>query len=348
MARLSEIPYVLRTVGPFTFAKRIYIEIAEDGVFNMAAAVAYYWLLAIFPLVIFLASLATVLPKKPKEALEFRVTVWIYDNLTKEVADAVWVKFHDILKEPKIGLLSVGVLLTLWAASNGMNATMAALDRCYNVTKPRRFIHQRGISILITISGVLIALMLALLLPVTTILIKIAERSPEYVPEFARGGTKTGLDIARYSLGVTLVILLVSSIYHFGVSIRRRWTLITPGAVFAVFGVMAMGYAFNWYIAHFGQASYNKTYGVLGGVVIVLLLFNFYAVIFLIGAEINSEIDFAVLEGQERTGEDPLEDVHDNGELENFKRQLRRRGAKFLEHRHRRKGQSDSSADDLA
>ena len=339
MARLSEIPYVLRTVGLWTFCKRIYREISDDGVFNMAAAVAYYWLLAIFPLVIFLASIATVLPVGPKEALKYRITVWIYSNLTKDVADAVFIKFEKILDTPNVGLLSVGLLLTLWAASNGMNATMVALDRCYNITKPRPFLHQRGLSIVITMCGVFIMLLLAMLLPVTSVLMNYFERSPDYVPAFARGGTKLLIDVARYSVGITLVILLVSSIYQFGVSIRRRWTLVTPGAVFAVFGVMAMAYGFNWYVERFGEASYSKTYGVLGGVVIVLLLFNLYAVVFLIGAEINSEIDFAVLEGREREGDDPVPDAHEAGEMERFRSQLERRGARFLE-THRKRAQA--------
>lgn len=353
MARLSEIPYVIRTVGAWTFCKRIYCEVSEDGVFNMAAAVAYYWLLAMFPLVIFLASLATVLPAGPKEALRFRITVWIYANLTQEVADAVWIKFDSILREPKIGLLSIGLLLTLWAASNGMNATMTALDRCYNVTKPRPFIFQRGLSIVITISGVTIALLLALLLPVTTVILNYFERSPDYVPPFARGGAKMAIDIARYSIGITLVILLVSTVYQFGVSIRRRWTLVSPGAVFAVFGIMAMAWAFNWYVDHFGTQSYNKTYGVLGGVVIVLLLFNYYAVVFLIGAEINSEIDYAVLQGRLEEGEDPVPEAHDDpSELERFRRSLEKHGAKFIEIHRKRAAKVEkaegASADDAS
>lgn len=332
MARLTEIPYVLRTVGPFAFIKRIWLEIGEDGVLNMAAAVAYYWLLALFPLVIFLASLATIMPAAAKKATHERVTTWIYTNLTKEAADSVWIKFDSMIQTPNVGLLSIGLLVTLWAASNGMNATMTALDRCYNVTKPRPFVQQRGIAILVTLCGVFLVLLIGLLLPVTSAILNyLGRESAGYVPSFAAGGARLTLDILRYSIGITLVILLVSSIYHFGVSIRRRWTLVTPGAVFAVFGVMGMAYAFNSYLKYFGAESYDKTYGALGGVVILLFLFYLYAVVFLIGAEINSEIDFAVLNERAELGEDPLPEAHEPGEIEQFKRQLEKRGAKFLE-----------------
>lgn len=331
MARLREIPYVMRTVGPWTFVKRIYTEVGDDGVFNMAAAVAFYWLLAIFPLLIFLTSLASVMPEGAKLRTKAKLVDWIYSNLAKEAADAVWLNVKDIIETPRGGLLSVGLLLTLWTASNGMNATMTALDRCYNVTKPRPFIQQRGVAILITLATVLIALLVIVLLPITSLVLAYFQRSETYVPEFAQTGTRMFIDVCRYGVGVTLVILLVSSIFQFGVSIRRRWTLVTPGAVFAVFGVMAMAYGFNWYVAHFGAASYNKTYGALGGVVILLFLFYLYAVVFLIGAEINSEIDFAVLHDRVAQGSDPLPDIHEPGEIERFRRQLKKHGAEFLD-----------------
>lgn len=328
MARLSEVPFVLRTVGLWTFCKRIYREVTDDGVFNMAAAVAFYWLLALFPLLIVLTSLAGVMPANAKHETLRRITLWIYTNLTKEAADTVYLNVKPIIENPRGGILSIGLLLTLWAASNGMNATMTALDRCYNVTKPRPFVKQRGVAIGITLTGMAIVLLLGLLLPVTSAILKYFEHSSEYVPAFAVGGTRMLIDVARYSIGVFLVILLVSSIYQFGVSIRRRWTLVTPGAVFAVFGVMAMAYGFNWYVQHFGAQSYNKTYGALGGVVILLLLFYLYAVVFLIGAEINSEIDFEVIGLASDATTDPLPHIHKADELEKFRKQIEMRRAR--------------------
>lgn len=322
MARLREVPYVLKKVGPVEFAKRIFREIGEDGVFNMAAAVAFYWLLALFPLVIFLTSLAAVMPDGVKETLMERVTVWIYSNFAKEAADTVYLNIKAVVDHPRGGLLSLGLFLTLWAASNGMNSTMTALDRCYDITRPRPFWLQRLVAIAITLGGVIIVLIIVLLLPVTSIVLKYFDRSSEYVPTFAQSSTRFAINFSRYALGVTLVILLVSTVYQFGTSIRRRLTLISPGAVFTVFGVMGMAYGFNLYMRLFGAESYNKTYAGLGGVIILLLMFYLYAVVFLIGAEVNSEIDFEVMGAKNDEGLDPLPRIYEPAEMEKFRRQM--------------------------
>jgi membrane protein len=326
MARLGEVPYVIRKIGVVEFARRLLREISADGVFNMAAAVAFYWLLALFPLLIFLTSLAAILPQDTKLLLDDKITTWIYSNLAKEAADAVWGNFQKVLKEPRGGLLSLGLVLTLWAASNGMNATMAALDRCYDVTKPRPFWLQRLVAIGVTVGVVAVVLMVIVLLPVTTLVLKYFDRSSEFVPTFAQSSTVLAINVSRYALGVLLVILLVSSIYQFGVSIRRRLTLISPGAVFTVFGVMAMAYGFNWYLQHFGAESYNKTYAGLGGVIILLLMFYLYAVVFLIGAEINSEIDFEVMGVLNDETSDPLPRIHAREDIERYRRMAEKRG----------------------
>jgi membrane protein len=326
MARLGEVPYVIKKLGVVEFVRRILREMSVDGVFNMAAAVAFYWLLALFPLLIFLTSLAAILPEGAKGLVDEKITTWIYSNLAKQAADAVWGNFQEVLKTPRGGLLSLGLVLTLWAASNGMNATMAALDRCYDVTKPRPFWLQRLVAIAITLGMVSIVLVVVVLLPVTSIVLKYFDRSSEYVPTFAQGGTRFAINFSRYALGVLLVILLVSSIYQFGVSVRRRLTLISPGAVFTVFGVMAMAAGFNWYLQRFGAESYNKTYAGLGGVIILLLLFYLYAVVFLIGAEINSEIDFEVMGVLNEEGSDPLPRIHLREDVERYRRQAEKRG----------------------
>lgn len=326
MARLGEVPYVIKKIGFVEFGKRLLREISADGVFNMAAAVAFYWLLALFPLMIFLTSLAGILPVGAKDTLMERITIWIYTNLTKEAADTVYLNVKTVVDRPRGGLLSIGLALTLWAASNGMNATMTALDRCYDVTKPRVFWAQRLIAIAITVGVVAVVLAVILLLPVTTLVLNYFDKSSEYVPSFAQSTTRLAINISRYALGVLLVILLVSSIYQFGVSIRRRLTLISPGAVFTVFGVMAMAYGFNWYLQSFGAESYNKTYAGLGGVIILLLMFYLYAVVFLIGAEINSEIDFEVMGVLNEEGADPLPHIHKREDIERYRRQVEKRG----------------------
>jgi membrane protein len=295
MARLREVIPVLRTVGPWTFFKRIIREVIDDDVFSMAASVAYYWLFAIFPLLIFLVSLLPLLPVAMREDVKKQLQA----QLTQYVPQAsagVMENVKSVLDTPRAGLMSIGILLTLWAASNGISQTMAALDRCYDIARPRGFFAHRGVSILITIGFVFSIILVLLLIPISGVMLDILTKTipADRMPGWLQGGARWGIDIARYSVGLTLVMLIISSVYQFGVAVRRRWTLITPGAVVCVAFVVLSGWGFSEYLNRVGQASYTATYGAVGGVVILLLLFYMYACAFLIGAEINSEIDFAM------------------------------------------------------
>lgn len=330
MARLREVPYVIRKIGVIEFVRRVLREIGEDGVFTMAAAVAFYWLLALFPFVIFIMSIAPFIPGGAKDRTEARISEWVNSNMPAQATQPVMENVRTIFERPPPGLLSIGLLATLWAASNGMNATMTALDRCYDVTRPRRFFHQRSLAIVMTIGMVLVLLLIVLLIPVLSLVLNVFD-SPTvlgYVPSWAEGWPKFIIDLVRYTIGLLLIMILISGIYQFGVAVRRRWRLITPGAVFAVFTVMLLAFAFNKYISMFGGKSYAQTYGTLGGIIILLLLLYLYAVAFLIGAEINSEIDFEVMGSKNDEGLDPLPRIHEPGEMEKFRKLAELRGSR--------------------
>ena len=341
MARLREVSFVLRKIGPTRFLKNIVREINDDGVMNMAAAVAFYWLLALFPFFIFLMSMLPLLPDRYRAGAKDRVTYWTESNLPPQARDTVIKNVTVVLDEPRGGLLSVGLLLTLWAASNGMNATMAALDACYDVKKPRPFIVQRGVAILMTIFMVLTVCVVLVLIPVATQVIRFVQANVDrFAASRATSAMFLAIDLLRYPLGLLLVVLLISAIYQYGVSVRRRWTFFTPGAVFTVFTVIVLAWGFNLYLQRFGAASYAKTYGALGGVIILLLLFYFYAVVFLIGAEINSEIDYEILGSKNDEAKDPLPKLFVTEDLDKFRKQLELRQAR--EHSPRRHGGTET------
>jgi TM2 domain-containing membrane protein YozV len=91
------------------------------------------------------------------------------------------------------------------------------------------------------------------------------------------------------------MLALLALVYHWGVSIKVKFHFITPGAVFSLAVWLILAFAFRFYLNRFGEASYNKTYGAVAGVAILLLFFYIDASVLLIGAEINSEVDFAIL-----------------------------------------------------
>lgn len=326
MARLREVPLVLKRVGAWTFSKRVFHEIFDDRVFNLAASVAFYWLLAIFPFLIFVLTLSPLLPTSTQEALFNQIIEWAYASLAPSSAEAVLENIQTVLLQPRGGLLSMGLLTTVWAASAGMNATMNALDICYDVSRPRNFFYQRSMAIVLTLGVVIAGLCVVILVPLGSIVIGVLTR---YMPDWATRPQQLLIDIARYTVGLFLLTFIVSAIYQFGTSVRRRWTLLTPGALVAVVTMSLLAVAFRAYIAEVGQASYDKTYGTLGGVMIMLLLFFLYGVVFLIGAEINSEIDFVVLglgQKHDETDFEPLPRLHKEykAEAERFNARIKR------------------------
>jgi membrane protein len=290
MARLSDVPKVLRAIGPWEFTKRVWKEIGEDSVFVWASALAYAWLFAIFPFFIFLLSLLPYLPPQVKAQTEAPLRNSIYSFLPdKSSADVVWSNIYKVMHEPRTGLLSVGILVTIWAASGGMAMTMAALDRCYDLPGFRPFYTLRPIAVLLTIVVATLIIAVLILLPVGTALTHfIQERNIQLVSE----GTLILWNIARYTLALVLMLMVLAIVYYFGPRVRQRFYFITPGAVFTMGVWLLLGFAFRIYVTKFGR--FDKTYGTVGGVAILLLFFYIDAMVLLVGAEINSEIDFAM------------------------------------------------------
>jgi membrane protein len=295
MARLKDVPRVMARVGPWEFTKRVWKEMIDDSVFVWASALAYAWLFAIFPFFIFLLTLVPYLPPAAKNQAEGPIHQAIAQMLPNKAADLVWQNIYNVMHQPRTGLLSTGILITIWAASGGMNMTMSALDRIYDVAKPRRFYHQRPVAVLLTIVVATLILAVLILLPVTTIVTNIL-RGTQFASEerlvLISRGMLLALNVARYSLALVLMLAVLAIIYHFGPRVKQHFRAISPGAVFTIAVWMLLGFTFRIYVNKFGK--YDKTYGTVGGVAILLLFFYIDALVLLVGAEINSEIDFAM------------------------------------------------------
>ena len=380
MARLSDIPRVLRRVGPIAFGRRVANQVFADNLLTWAAAMAYSWLFALFPFLIFLLSLLPLLPDQirlqiadgvnstietqlPGPAGEtVRETVGpllgigamadepardmittttgqvLVGNIKESESDEEYLVIYDEVvgreRVPRAaiaedgvrtaeqleaeraagvegrqvnswrGLLSLGVLLTLFAASGGMNMTMSALDQCYDIKRPRPFWLQRIIAIGLTLVVGSLVVVVLVLLPVTSVVLAFLGGDffgDNWVVSFA-------IDLVRYAVALTLLVLILGIVYHVGPSLKRRFHLVTPGAVFTIVGWLLTGLALSTYVTSFGGAeNYAKTYGAVVGIVVLLLLFYVDSLILMIGAELNSEIDFAV-SGVARPTADPAEE----------------------------------------
>ena len=296
MARLRDLPKAIRKVGFIPFMKRIWVQINEDNVFTWASALAYAWLFAIFPFLIFVLTLFPYLPERLRHSAERQIRHAVHESLPAKPAEQIAGEVERVLNEPKQGVLSLGLLLALWGASGGMAMTMSALDRAYDVERGRPYFKQRATAIFLTISVATLILLVAIFIPIGTALTRLALKYADQY-DWLRIVLNRPLlvlwEVTRYVLGTLFLVTAVGLLYHFGPSIKQRWRLLTPGAAFAMAGWFLLGVVFRQYVDH--STSYDKTYGAVGGVVIMLLCFYLDALILLIGAEINSEVDYIVL-----------------------------------------------------
>jgi membrane protein len=290
MARLSDIPVVFRTVGVWGLTKRVWGQIQEDNLATWAAALAYSWLFAVFPFLVFLLSLLPYLPEQTKQSTEDQMKAMVYQYVPQDGAEAIWKNVNFVLTQRRATWSVIGLALAIWGASRGINMTISALDKCYELDRGRPIYRQIPVSFLMTVVVALLIICVLVLLPIGTIAVAwIKAHAHDYVSK----PFLWGLNILRYPLALILMFSVLNILYHFGPSIKQRFSYITPGAVFAVTVWILLGLGFRIYVEKY--AKFNETYGAAGGVVILLTAFYFDALVLLVGAEINSEIDFAVL-----------------------------------------------------
>jgi len=293
MARFRDLVLIAREYGLWGFLKRLYAEINDDNVFTNAAAMAYAWMFAVFPFMIVVMTLLPYVPDQYRaEATKMTRSV-LADSLTKDASDTIMEQMDKVLSQPRSGLLSLGILLTLFAASGGMNATMTALDRAFDVDKPRKYVWKRIVAMMLTIFMCLCLIIIVVLIPVgslvTNLLTRHAGNLPAWAQDLMAGWTIPLLTVARYVIGLTVMQILIGVIYHFGRSRRNhRIRFFTPGSIVAALGWIGTGFGMRIYVENF--ANYSKTYGAVAGMVVMLMVFYFNAIIILLGAEIDSEV----------------------------------------------------------
>jgi membrane protein len=297
MARLSDLPRVWKRVGFFKFWKRVLDEARRDNLLTWAAALAYSWIFAIFPFFIFLLALLPYLPAGIKTRAKHEIHVAINAALPHEEADLIWSNINDnylsILNEPRGKLLYFGLGFSLIAASGGMATTMSALDRCYELERSRPFYVQRPLALLLTIIVMALLVVVAFLLPVGNLIKELAIHLG-YATRLSL--PMLAFDVGRWSLSLLFMMMVLSIIYYKGPAVRHRFRWLSPGAVFSVLVWVILAVAFRAYVDRMGARGYQRTYGAVAGVAILLLFFYIDALVLLIGAEINSEIDFEILQ----------------------------------------------------
>jgi membrane protein len=272
------------------FALRVWRETNEDNIFTSAAALSYYFLLAFFPMLIFLTSLVGFLP-----GVRESIFVALANFVPGEAMGLVTETIQDITKNKSGGLVSFGVLGTLWAASGGVSALMSTLNVAYDAKEERSFWKVRLIAISLTV-------LLAVLVIGGATLIMFGDRFAEWLAaQFNAGLTfKVIWGAIDYLIGLVLLFTGLELIYYFGPHVEQDWKWLTVGSAFAVISIIITSLLFSLYLRF--APSYSATYGGIGAVIILMLWLYLMGVVVLIGGEINAELAHHKIEESRQEG----------------------------------------------
>ncbi|QDE69568.1 MULTISPECIES: YihY/virulence factor BrkB family protein [Myxococcus] len=267
-------------------------EWTRDEVGDVAGALTFRMILALFPFLLFLVSLAGLLIEPAQAQVLIQELARV---APREVTSILSERIEALANSRPVGLLTVGGVGAVWAASAGVVALMTALNKVYGVTESRPIWRLRGIALLVTLGGAAVAILAAFAVIVTPV---IAGKLP--------GGLGTVLMWLRLPVAGLMMMFLWAVLYYVLPDVNQKFRFITPGSVVGVLIWVFASWGFSQYVANFGR--YDVNYGAIGGVIVMLLWMWISAQVILLGAEIN-----AILEHRSPDGKAPGQKVPEQG-----------------------------------
>jgi membrane protein len=258
-----------------------YTFLADDG-WAIASHIALSTLMALFPFLIVLTSLAGFFGSKElaDQAVGLLLQVW-----PKQVADSLSAEIHDVLTTTRGDILTIGAVLAVYFASNGVEALRVALNRAYSVIEPRRWYWLRLESIGYTLIAAITSLAMAFMIVLGPLMLEAARR---HIPFFVETNEKF-LNVTRYSVTITALIIALLILHAWLPAGRRGFLQILPGIIFTMVASLLSGIIFGQYLARFAN-NYVTMYAGLASVIIALVFLYFIAAIFVYGGELNAAI----------------------------------------------------------
>jgi membrane protein len=276
-------PWKLGGLGVVELAKRVWAEFSADEVSDRAAALAYYFLFALFPALLFLTALLGFLPIPN---LMDRLMDYVSQAMPGDAASIIEKTLGEIVAGASGGLLSIGVLGALWAGSNGMSSIISALNIAYDVKETRPWWKRKLLAVGLTLGFsvfILSALVLIVFGP------KIGETVAGWV---GLGAAFTFVwNIVSIPIVMVLVAIGIGLVYYLAPAVEQHWRWVTPGSAVALVLWLGASFALRFYVTNF--ANYNATYGSIGGVILLMLWLYLSGMALLLGAEVNAEIEHA-------------------------------------------------------
>jgi membrane protein len=285
-----------RPIGFTTILKNAWDDVMNNHTMTLAAGLSYYFVLSLFPLLILAASLLAYLPVPNL----FDVIMGTMARVVPPESMGLVRQVVQTVAHPHGGLLTFGLIGTIWTASSGFAGLIEALNVAYDVPETRPIWETRLLAMgLMFIIGILLtaAALLMIIGPKVALWIASAVRARELFLSI--------WPFVRWGLALAFTVIGVELMYFWAPNVKQRFMATLPGAVIAVAFFMASSYGLAVYFRQF--ANFNKTYGALGGAIALLvwLYYSWFAI--LLGAEINSELVKAYGDGRvELKGKPPV------------------------------------------
>jgi membrane protein len=258
-----------------------YTFLADDG-WAIASHIALSTLMALFPFLIVLTSLAGFFGSKElaDQAAGLLLQVW-----PRQVADSLSGQIHDVMTTSRGDILTIGAVLAVYFASNGVEALRVALNRAYSMVEPRRWYWLRLESIGYTLIAAVTSLAITFLIVLGPLIIEAVRRHIPLVVET----NEQFLNVTRYGITIAALIVALLILHAWLPAGRRGFLQILPGIVFTIVASLASGIVFGQYLTRFAN-NYVTMYAGLASVIIALVFLYFIAAIFVYGGELNAAI----------------------------------------------------------
>jgi membrane protein len=274
-------------VSLYTLVRTFFRKLQKDEAIDRANGVAFNFILAIFPAIIFLFTLIPYISHYVPSVNQESILNFLSQLFPDTMMDAVSTTVHDIINNTRGGLLTLGFLFSLYLATNGMMSLMRAFNACYKTIENRSGFKMRMIATALTVS-------LAVVLILAIILLVVGE----FVLDFATGL----LSIDEYTVYLLLALrfivifivffIAIALIYYFGPAIHFNWKFFSMGSFVATLLCIVISYGFSFYVTNFG--TYNKLYGSIGVLIALMVWVQLITIVLMLGYELNASVHQAI------------------------------------------------------
>ena len=269
-------------VGWRTLIQRTVKKTIADNCLGLSAQLAYYFFLSVFPALLVVVALTSLFPRN----LLDQMLDWFGSFTPPDVLGIVQAQIQLITKSGHTGLLTFGVLGALWSSSSAMNATIDTLNRAYGIREARPWWRKQSLAIVLTL------IMSVFVLIAFTLVVAGPELAESIAARYGLGPFFAWTwKLLRWPVAFLLISEGFAFVYYLAPDAEQRWSWILPGAHLATGLWLPISFGFRFYVTHFGQ--FNRMYGAIGGVIVMLLWFYLTGLVLLVGAEFNSELEHA-------------------------------------------------------